>query len=770
MSRREEIQRQLMATFQAELKEHLGMLNKGLLALEQGVPAQEQEALLADMFRAAHSLKGAAAAVNLGDIQTIAHRLEDVLAAIRRKEVLPSPQVVDRLFPALDAISEAMAAHKRGEGLPAEEKDRLLARLGEVLRGELEGDQEEKGPEDFPVPRTPLPHAPALSPEQTIRVSTDKLDALMAGVGELLVARMRTAQRLKELRALQQRLGRWTRGWRQVQVRYHRLQRRSLATAVAGSWTQDKNREDLGQDMAPLLEFLSENEKHLKSLERDIRALHRGFTADYNHLSLLTDDLHEGVRRVRMLPVGSLLEALPRMVRDLAREHGKEVVLHVEGTHTEVDRQVLELMRDPLIHLLRNAVDHGIESPQVREAAGKPRRGTIRLAAAQKGNTLVLEVGDDGAGIDVDAVRKAAIQRGLISPKEAAGLGHPETLNLIFRSQLSTRSETTSLSGRGVGLDVVRKGLEQLQGLVEVNTAPGKGTTFLLTLPLTLATSQVLLVEAGGLSVALPTTTVERILRIDPAQIGHIEGKPAISVNGRPLPLASLAHVLELPAAAPPETPGQKIPVVVVGVAEQRVPFRVDELHAPQEVLVKPLGRQLRRVPNVAGATILGTGQVVVILNAADLVNSAQSAPAMSPESLGMVSQPRRRRVLVVDDSLTTRALEKSILENAGYEVLLAGDGEEAWALVQSEPLDAIVADINMPRMDGFALTEKVKQSERFKEMPLVLVTSLESPHDKMRGMEAGADAYITKGTFDQQKLLETLERLIGQDDSRPYR
>jgi two-component system chemotaxis sensor kinase CheA len=524
------------------------------------------------------------------------------------------------------------------------------------------------------------------------------------------------------------------------------------------------------QDVAPLLDFLARNEEHLKDLSADVEGLLHRFASDYGRLTLLTDDLQDEVRRVRMLPIATLFDLFPRMVRDLARERDKEVTLHVVGADTEVDRQVLEIMKDPLTHLLRNAVDHGIEPPDRREAAGKPRRGTIRLRAAQKGNTIVLGVADDGAGIDLEAVRRAAVKRGLLTAQEAAGLSNQEAIQLIFRSGLSTLSQVTDLSGRGVGLDVVRENLEQLHGLVEVDTAPGRGTTFTLTLPLTLATSHVLLVEVAGQTVAVPTTTVKRILRVEAASVGRIEGRPAIRADGQPLPLVSLAQVLELSQACPepgrrveaPLAPDQKIPVVVLGVVEKRIAFRVDGFRGTQEVVIKSLGRQLSRVRNVAGATILGTGQVVMILSVADLVKSAQVGPAVAAPPPVEVREVIRRRVLVVDDSITTRALERNILESAGYEVLVAADGEEAWALVQGEPLDAIAADIAMPRMDGFVLTEKVKGDERFKELPVVLITSLESPQDKIRGMEAGADAYITKSTFDQRELLETIERLIG--------
>jgi len=769
MNRREELKRQLMVTFHAELKEHLATLNKGLLALEEGPPQEERGPLLADLFRAAHSLKGAARAVDLRDIENIAHRMEDVLGAVQRWELSPASDLFDLLFSAADALEEAMAAHLRGESLPTQQRNRLLARLEAALCGDIETPTQENtetvrdtGTEiekevtpSPPPPVTPSPRHPISPPppEETIRVATAKLDALMEGTGELLVARMRTEQRLTELRQMQQRLTLWQKDWRQVREPYNHL--------VQGRHGPDMAlRQD--QDLASLLDFLTYNEGHLKALGTGLDSLLRRFVSDYGRLTLLADDLQDGVRRMRMLPVATLFDLFPRMVRDLARERDKEVIMRVEGADTEVDRQVLETMKDPLIHLLRNAVDHGIEPPDRREAAGKPRRGTIRLRAAQKGNTIILEVADDGAGIDLEAVRQAAVTRGLLTAQEVAGLSDQETMQLIFRSGLSTLPQVTDLSGRGVGLDVVRENLERLHGLVEVDTALGRGTAFTLTLPLTMATSHVLLVEVAGQTVAVPTMTVERILRVDAASVGSIEGRPAIRADGRPLPLVSLAQALELSQAEAPLAPGQKIPVVVLGVVEKRVAFRVDGFRGAQEVVIKSLGRQLSRVRNVAGATILGTGQVVMILDVADLVKSAQAGPAVATPLPSEAQEVRRHRVLVVDDSITTRTLEKNILESAGYEVLTAADGEEAWALVQSEPLDAIAADIAMPRMDGFVLTEKVKGDERFKDLPVVLVTSLESPQDKIRGLEAGADAYITKSTFDQRELLETIERLIG--------
>ncbi len=772
MNTSEDIKRELLTTFQSELADLLGVLNSGLLSLEKAPSGDEREQLLADLFRAAHSIKGGARAVNIRDIEKIAHRLEDVMGMIQRGALPVRPEIFDTLFHSADALKEAMDTYLTGSELSAEKREKMLADLEEVKKGSLSGGEAEwstkppqgatpppspvdpprgqspSAPPGTPPPVSPPARAPAAAAPaaETIRVDMAKVDNLMDRMGELMVARMRTEQRLHEIKAIGQRVGRWQKNWNKLRGDYRLLRR------------QDGQRPEVNR----LIDFLDVNGDNVKNFGTEIQALHRQFESDYRYLSLLTDDMHDGVRRVRMLPTATLFELYPRMVRDLAREQGKEVNLQVEGADTDVDRQLLDMMKDPLTHLLRNAVDHGIEPPDVREAAGKPRAGTIRLKAAQRGNTIVLTVSDDGAGIDLKAVKQAAMARGLLTSQETEGMKDSEIFNLIYRSGLSTHQKVTEISGRGIGLDVVRKNLERLQGVVDLETTAGRGCTFTLTMPLTLATSHVLMMGTAGQIVSIPTTTVVRILQIKVEEIGSIEGKPAIRVSGRPLSLFSLARVLELPESEAPFTAGQKITIVVVGVAEKKMAFRIDDVYGTQEVVIKGMGRQFSRVRNVAGAAILGDGRVVMILNVADLVKSAQKGAGTAATIAIQVKEVARRRVLVVDDSITTRTLEKNILENAGYQVMVAADGEEAWAILQSEPVDGIVADVKMPRMDGFDLTRKIKGHEKLKDRPVVLVTSLETPQDKIRGMEAGADAYIIKGTFDQKDLLATIERLIG--------
>ena len=743
-----------MVTFQAELEEHLSTLNKGLLSLERNPAPEERANLLMNIFRAAHSIKGGARAVNLKDIETIAHRVEDVLAKVRGGDISLTPQHFDVLLTAADAIGTAMAAHLRGEQMETEFMTALLARLDDTARGQTEAGapqtiSETSGGEKREKDHQLIGSRP-IQGDDTIRVRTTKLDALMEGLGELLVMQMRTEKLLSQVKALQDRTIYWQKKWRKARPHCNRLRRHNLKL--------DKT------DLAPLFDFLEKNEQEIKAFSTEFNRLLNRLTNDRNYLQLVTDDLQNGIRSTRMLPIATLFDLFPRMVRDLAHAQGKDIVLEADGQETEVDRQALELMKDPLTHLLRNAVDHGIESPEKRLAIGKSRYGTIRLCAEQRGNNLVLTVSDDGHGIDLDAVRRSAIERGLVSSDKIADLSERETIELIFYSGLSTAGQITDLSGRGVGMDVVRKNLEQVRGLIQVETKQGLGATFTLTLPLTLTTSQVLLVRVAGETIALPMMNIERILHVNVERVGSIEGHPAVYAEGRPLPLISLAHVLELPEVEQPLPPHAKIPVVILSALEKRIALRVGGFLSTQQVVIKSLGGQLRRVRNIAGAAILGDGQLVTILNVSDLMKSIHTRSVASLALPIVTKEARRSRVLLVDDSITTRALEKHILENAGYEVIAVTDGQEAWDLIWRNEKglpDVVVSDISMPRMDGFVLTQSVKADSRYARVPVILVTSLESPQDRLHGMEAGADAYIVKSTFDQRELLETIERLI---------
>lgn len=605
-------------------------------------------------------------------------------------------------------------------------------------------------------------------PDDVVRLSTAKLDSLMARVGELVVTRIGTGRRTEEVRTLQDAVAGWDDAWRRVRPHVAKV-------AAAARDEGGTSLTELISELQRLLPIFEDGDARLTDISRQVGDLRSGIEADERRLTQVTADIENEVRRTRMLSVSSAFDPMHRLVRDLARDLGKEVILEVEGGETEVDRSVLEHIRSPLTHLIRNAVDHGIESPDVRETLGKPRRATIRLAATQRGGSLMLAIADDGSGIDADAIREAAGRLGIVTHDQLRIMSERDILRLIFRQSFSTSGAVTDISGRGVGLDVVRETVERLNGMVDVASEPGAGTTFTLSLPLSVATTQALLVEVSGMTYALPIGAVSRIVAADRDEIGRAQGREMIVLEDGPVVLVRLEDVLQLTSDEDHTT--ARRPVIVLGSDERRLGIAVDALIGTQDVVVKPLPRPLERVRHVAGATVLASGEVVVVLNTSDLVRSAvrtavrverilerpgsNAAASASTGALGSGS------VMVVDDSIVTRMLEKSILEAAGYSVHVAADGVEAIRALHVTPVDVVVSDVNMPNMDGLMLTQQIRADAQLRHVPIVLVTSLDSPDDQVRGMEAGADAYIVKSSFSQEGLLETVARLITIQRSR---
>jgi two-component system chemotaxis sensor kinase CheA len=713
----DDMQAQLMAIFPAEAQEHVQAMNRHLLALEDGSASEAVEQSIAELFRAAHTLKGAARVVGLKDVEAHCHELESLFLQVKEGGMAPTPDTLEAAFHMLDAIEASLRSSASTEQRAA------------VAVEPHPADDSDAPPEAVAADRRSRS-------EESVRIATDKLDALIAGVGELLVSNIGAEQRVADVRAIEEDLDDWASALSRLSR--HSRRRQAHESAVG---------------------LLEETAARLHAVGGELAELRRLLEADARRTAQITTNLQDDVRQTRMLPVARVFEAFPRMVRDLARESGKDVALSISGGDTEVDRSVLEQIKDPIMHLLRNSVDHGIEAPEVRAQAGKPA-STISLSAQHRGDMLLISVTDDGAGIDVDAVRAGAVTRGLITSAAAAELSDRQAMALIFRSGLSTSPIVTDLSGRGVGLDVVREAVEFLHGSVDVESQLGAGTTFSLTLPLSVSTLHCLLIEAGGQTFALPVSAVERVMRAGPEDIGRAEGRGCVALNGRPVVLARLADVLGLDAPVGALDRGSKRPLIVLGGREQHAAFLVDRLMRTHEVVVKSLPDPLLRVRHLAGATILGTGQVVMLLNATDLLafverdDAPTQAAAESPQALAPT-------ILVVEDSITTRTLEKNILEAAGYRVRVAGDGAEGLRVIDSDGCDLVVTDVEMPVMDGLQLTSTIRADARHRDLPIVLVTSRDAREDRERGIQAGADAYIVKGAFDQDRLLDTIRRLI---------
>ncbi len=758
-----EFLKRLLETFRVEAAEHLEAMSSGLLALERATAGEQRMEIVEKIFREAHSLKGAARAVNLAEIESVCHSLESLFAGLKANSVAAAPPLFDLVHQVLDALAGLLASGAQ-TGTAKRSLAALMQRLDDAwktvraARVELPPmpATQEAPPSCAPATAsadadTPLP-ARSLG-SGTIRVHLAKLDSVMRQTEELFAPRLAAGQRAIELRETGAALAAWKKERAKVQPALRSIERLLGRQGKA-------NGDSKGQrELTKLLEYLEAENLFLKTNEDRLAKLERSAARDHRAMTGMVDRLLHDVKEMHLLPCSSLLEAFPRLVRELARDQGKQVELAIRGDDIEIDRRILEEMKDALNHLLRNGVDHGIEKPALREQQGKPPRGlfTIAISHLDSGKVEIL-VADDGAGIDVSKVKAAAGRLGLVSRVELEKFDEREAQALVFRSGVSTSPIVTDLSGRGLGLAIVREKVERLGGAVALETRPGAGTSFRIVLPLTLATFRGVLVAAGDRQFMVPALSVERVVRVANTDIRTVENRETIPLDGRAVPLAWLSDVLELPRAESADN----AQVVVLGLGVDRIAFRVDAVLAEQEVLVKGLGPQLARVRNVAGASVLGTGQVVPVLNVPDLMKSAMTsaAPHAAPAA-AKAAEAAKQSILVVEDSITSRALLKNILEAAGYNVATAVDGIEAYTALKTAAFDLIVSDVEMPRMDGFDLTARVRSDKQLSGLPVVLVTALETREHRERGIDVGANAYIVKSSFDQSNLLGIVRRLI---------
>lgn len=749
-----EFLKRLLATFRLEADEQLKAMSDALEQLGAQPATGDRGGLVERMFRGAHSLKGAARAVNRKDVEALCQSLESVFAGLKNDRIEFAPALVELVTEALDRLAAALnKEYEARAGAPASE---LLRRLDAAASARAPVPapapaSAEVAVQDAPPRVEPLPEGAQPRGVDTVRVASAKLDSIMHRSEELLGPRLAARERADELRAARAALESWGR------------ERARAAPAVRALERARQRASMPAKALEGVLDYLGAESALAKALEDRIASLGRSAERDQRALGSLTDALLKNVRDIQLLPVSALLEGFPRFGRQLAREQSKKVEVSVSGGEIEVDRRVLDEMRDPLIHILRNCVDHGIELPEVRERAGKPVQGRISFTVSQvHGAMIEIAISDDGAGIDAGALIAAARGTGVLAEEESQTMGEADALALAFRSGVTTSPSVTDVSGRGLGLAIVREKAERLGGSVAIESRSGAGTTFRIDLPLTAATYRGVLVRSAERRFAIPAASVERVLRIREAELRTVENRPAIEFEGRAVSAARLDEVLELPGRAAPAA-DERVPAVVLAQGTVRIAFLVDEVLEEQELLVKPLGPQLARVRNVAGAAILGSGQLVPVLSVADLLKSAALRAAGAPAA--RPAQPpeaaRRRSILVVEDSITSRTLLKNILESAGFLVRTAVDGIDAYTALGSASFDLVVSDVEMPRMDGFELTAKLRADRRLAELPVVLVTALGSREQRERGIEVGANAYIVKSSFEQSDLLETVRRLL---------
>ena len=728
--------------FAMEAEGRLDTLVDELLELEKGGATPE---MVASLFREAHTIKGGAAVVGMPHVARVAHALEDLLEEVRRERRGVDTALIDAVLAGVDAIRTLIplaVAGQEHEEVAFEAEQRLRIAVGGPP---VVDDKAAAGPgvtapaaapgatpsvrasaaPDVAVPApsaaAPPPVAPAAPPPAPAREhhagegSVDAHGAADGAAGHAEPARATATEML--------------------QIPVHRI---------------DELVRLIGEASAATLRLGS---ALLERLERDPSGL-----TEYRDLVRSLNELQELALHARMIPVMSLAPRLRRAVRDLARETGKEVRFETRGEDAEIDRGVLERLADPLLHLVRNAVDHGVESADERRQKGKPAEGTIRLHAMQLGSEVVIAVSDDGRGIDVARVRETAGR----TDRSAIEMDDEAALYLIFRSGLTTATKVTGVSGRGVGLDAVRASLNAVRGRIEVRSDPGMGTEFRIAVPITMATLRCLVIKAGGQAFAIPLHSVRAVLPSQPS--ATVGGRAMTMLDGRPVPISSLSAVLGMGN-------GAVGPAVVLAGLTRSHAFTVDDLVDQRDVVVKGLGELVPRLPAVAGAGVQPDGSILLVLEAAGLIERARRTDngdrSQEAAGGGGHEEPvphRAASILVVDDALTVRELQRSIFENAGYRVRVAVNGEEALAEISHERPDLVLTDVQMPRMDGFELTEAIRKQPSLASLPVIMLTSRGSDEDRRRGLECGADGYIVKSGFDQSALLSAVERLLGAD------
>jgi len=757
----------LLELFREEAAVQTRVLSDGLLALEHR-PADA--AALEACMRAAHSLKGAARIIGLQDGVDIAHVMEECFVGAQRAELQLTPAHIDVLLRGVDLLirvgdaktdapvtradidgfvrrlaSPASAARETaaGDGTHADQDVDVYAQLQAQLQAEALA-QRQEAPATDPAappdaPAQPASHASARHPDRMLRVRAANLDRVLSLSGEVLVE------------------SRWLKPFATSMLRIKRTQRDTSRALDALYDTLADHLDDAA------LSALADVRTALNDMQHTLGARLDELDHYDRSSSNLAQLLYDEALQCRMRPFGDATHAYPRVVRDLARSLGKRVKFEIVGTSTQVDRDILDMLDAPLGHLLRNALDHGIETPDARLARGKPAEAHVTLEARHSAGKLLISVSDDGAGIDLDNVRASVIRRKLADEDTAARLSEPELLDFLLLPGFSMREQVTDVSGRGVGLDAVHEMVKAVRGTVRIFNDPGHGSRFVMQLPLTLSVVRSLLVDVGGEAYAFPLAHVRRTLELARVDIDMLEGQQHFAFDGKPVGLVTAHQLLGAQAGVTRES----VSVVVIGDERVTYGIAVDRFLGERMLVVQPLDPRLGKIRDIAAGALMENGDAVLIVDVDDLLRSVDKLVRGGQlDRIGRahdVAARQRKHVLVVEDSLTVRELERKLLDKRGYAVTVAVDGMDGWNALRGGTFDLVVTDIDMPRMDGIELVTLIKRDPLFKPVPVMIVSYKDRDEDRRRGLEAGADYYLAKGSFHDEALLDAVRDLIGE-------
>ncbi|MBX7489959.1 hybrid sensor histidine kinase/response regulator [Helicobacter turcicus] len=789
---------EILEDFLIEAFEMIEQLDQDLVELENNPDDLD---LLNRIFRVAHTIKGSGSFLNFSVLTRLTHHMEDVLNKARHGELTITPDIMDVVLESIDYMKKLLNAIRDtgtdgNTGLEGD-IDNTIQRLDAISKGEA------------PSTTTPAP-AENVSVEVPAPVAEEE--------PELDYANMSPEEVEKEIERLlnkRQEEDKQKRQEKRAKGELNDIQAPSEVSAdaapntsktatpaapttpkptpkkesVAPKATPRANGDDSKAPATAVEQTIRVDVKRLDSLMNligelvlgknrlikiynDVEERYEGekFLEELNQVvasvSMVTTDIQLAVMKTRMLPIGRVFNKFPRMVRDLSRELGKNIDLVITGEETELDKSIVEEIGDPLVHLIRNACDHGIESKEERIAAGKSEQGTVNLKAYNEGNHIVVEIKDDGHGMDPEVLKTKAVEKGIISEREADSMTDKEAYSLVFRAGFSTAKVVTNVSGRGVGMDVVKTNIEKLNGIIDVDSELGEGTTFKLKIPLTLAIIQSLLVGVQEEFYAIPLASVIETVRISQDEIYTVENKSVLRLRNEVLPLVRLADIFGVDSVF---DNSEQAYVVVIGLAENKIGVIVDFLIGQEEVVIKSLGSYLKGTEGIAGATIRGDGRVTLIVDIAAMMQMAKNVKVgisklkQESETKREKNSPSDYKVLIVDDSMTDRSIMKKSLKPLGISIVEATNGVEALDIVKNgdSNFDAILIDIEMPKMDGYTLAGEIRKYAKFKNLPLIAVTSRTSKTDRMRGVESGMTEYITK-PYSPEYLMNVVKRNIN--------
>lgn len=786
--------------YQTVTPERLQKLETSLLHLEKN---PQDTPSLEEFLREAHTLKGDSRMLGVIDVETVIHQMEDTMINVKQGKVVITSEMCDRLHHGLDAVRQMV--HEAITGEPSGVNTFMV--LAELMIGEestevdygvspdnaiatddqLFADHDDLFPEeinedlfreetalDIEALKAELEREQAIeepvAPEETfqnepnpqfqrraddigtIRVKTEDLDKLVRQASELTIAQLRINRRMGDINDI---VNLWE------ELHQHFLLNKEIINKL--------QLESNSNNLSKLQRYQEYTAQQLDKLGELITQLRNTTYEDNASLTSIANEMESGVKTLRLLPLANIFNPLQRLVRELSREQGKQIELVIEGADTKVDKTIIDEMKDPLLHLVRNAIDHGIETVAEREEKGKPPTATILLKGYQTTGTVGIDIIDDGRGLQLEDIKKTALKRNLITKEQLERMSTAEIQSLIFAQGFSTRSQVSEISGRGVGLDVVRTNVEKLKGNIKVESSPGKGCEFRLQLSTSLGTTEALLIEVNHNIYAMPVDMVDSMRLISRQEIFEMKGTQAIKIEQQPVSVVWLADILNLTIKAPDSAKGlersqSSISCIILRSGKDKLGILVDAVLDQQDIVLKPQSALLKRVRNVSGATILGNGEVCMVLNAQDLINSVSGTRRTKVKEIvevETVPAKAKPKLLLVEDSVIIRTQMKRILEEAGYELTIAVDGAEGLKKLQSDQFDLVVSDVEMPNMNGLEMTAKIRQQNEYQQLPIVLVTTLAKEEDKRRGLEAGANAYLTKGDFDQTLLIKTLKELL---------